>query len=141
MNLIELLRLAWENIASNKMRSLLTMLGIIIGVASVIIMFSISSGTEASIEERITGLGSNLVYVSSSFSRGGPGLQPDELSRIFDRFYRTDRSRQRESGGSGLGLSIAKSIVEMHDGRIWAESDPGKGTSLVFRHPVLETHS
>jgi len=53
------------------MRSLLTMLGIIIGVASVIIMISISSGTEASIEEQITGLGSNLVYVTTSFSRIG----------------------------------------------------------------------
>ena len=53
------------------MRSLLTMLGIIIGVASVITMISISSGTEASIEEQITGLGSNLVYVTTSFSRVG----------------------------------------------------------------------
>ena len=71
MNLTELLLLAWESISSSKMRSLLTMLGIIIGVASVIIMVSISSGTEASIEEQITGLGSNLVYVTTSFSRGG----------------------------------------------------------------------
>jgi putative ABC transport system permease protein len=71
MNLIEFLQLAWESIGSNKMRSLLTMLGIIIGVASVIIMISISSGTEASIEEQITGLGSNLVYVTTSFNRVG----------------------------------------------------------------------
>ncbi len=71
MNLTELLLLAWESISSSKMRSLLTMLGIIIGVASVIIMVSISSGTEASIEEQITGLGSNLVYVTTSFSRSG----------------------------------------------------------------------
>ena len=77
MNLAELLQLAWESIGSNKMRSLLTMLGIIIGVASVIIMISISSGTEASIEEQITGLGSNLVYVTTSFSRvGGRGGNP-----------------------------------------------------------------
>jgi putative ABC transport system permease protein len=71
MNLTEFLRLAWESIIGNKMRSLLTMLGIIIGVASVIIMISISAGTSASIEERITGLGSNLVYVSAAFSRMG----------------------------------------------------------------------
>ena len=76
MNLAELLQLAWESIGSNKMRSLLTMLGIIIGVASVIIMISISSGTEASIEEQITGLGSNLVYVSTSFSRVGARGNP-----------------------------------------------------------------
>jgi putative ABC transport system permease protein len=76
MNLIELLRLAGESIGNNKMRSLLTMLGIIIGVASVIIMISISSGTEASIEEQITGLGSNLIYVSSSFGRVGARMGP-----------------------------------------------------------------
>lgn len=73
MKLSEFLRLAWESIASNKLRSLLTMLGIIIGVASVIVMISISAGTEAAIEERITGLGSNLVYVQSGFIRLGPG--------------------------------------------------------------------
>ncbi len=73
MDFIEFLRLAWESINANKLRSLLTMLGIIIGVASVIVMISISAGTEASIEEQITGLGSNLVFVQSSFNRGRPG--------------------------------------------------------------------
>ncbi len=75
MNLRELLRLAWESIVGNKLRSLLTMLGIIIGVASVIIMVSISAGTEASIEEQITGLGSNLVFVQASFNRAGFGRE------------------------------------------------------------------
>ncbi|MCJ7694128.1 MAG: ABC transporter permease, partial [Anaerolineaceae bacterium] len=64
----EVLRIAWESINKNKIRSLLTMLGIIIGVASVIIMVSISAGTEATIKEQITNLGSNLIYVSSNFS-------------------------------------------------------------------------
>jgi putative ABC transport system permease protein len=71
MNLREFLNVAWESIVGNKMRSLLTMLGIIIGVASVIIMVSISAGTEATIEDQITGLGSNLIYVTSSFGRIG----------------------------------------------------------------------
>jgi putative ABC transport system permease protein len=71
VNLTELIRLALESIGNNKLRSLLTMLGIIIGVASVIVMISINAGTEASIEEQITGLGSNLVFVRTSFSRGG----------------------------------------------------------------------
>jgi len=88
MNLSEFLRLAWESISSSKLRSLLTMLGIIIGVASVIIMISISAGTEASIEEQITGLGSNLVYVSTSFMRGGarmgPGGGAQEGGLVFD---------------------------------------------------------
>jgi len=88
VNLKELLRLAWESISNNKMRSLLTMLGIIIGVASVIIMVSISAGTEASIEEQITGLGSNLVYITSGFGRmspGGMGSSGDGL--VYDDAY------------------------------------------------------
>jgi len=65
----EFLRVAWESIRKNKLRSLLTMLGIIIGVASVIVMVAISAGAEAAIEEQITGLGSNLVFVNASFGR------------------------------------------------------------------------
>jgi putative ABC transport system permease protein len=68
----EIFRIAWEAIAKNKVRSMLTMLGIIIGVAAVIIMIAISAGTEATIQENITSLGSNLIFVQSSFSRGGP---------------------------------------------------------------------
>ncbi len=70
----EVLRIAWEAILKNKIRSLLTMLGIIIGVAAVIIMIAISAGTEASISDQITSLGSNLIFVSSSFTRMGPGM-------------------------------------------------------------------
>jgi putative ABC transport system permease protein len=75
MSLSEFLRLAWQSIQQNRLRSILTMLGIIIGVASVINMIAVSAGTEAAIEEQITGLGSNLIYVNSSPGRGGPGLQ------------------------------------------------------------------
>lgn len=65
----------------------------------------------------------------------GPGIAEEELSMIFERFYRIDRSRARESGGSGLGLSIARSLVEAHGGRIWAESEPGKRTTISFTLP------
>jgi len=71
MRVTEILRTAIEAVNKNKVRSLLTMLGIIIGVAAVIIMVGISAGTEATIAEQITSLGSNLVYVSSSFTMGG----------------------------------------------------------------------
>lgn len=67
----EAMRIAWEAILKNKLRSLLTMLGIIIGVAAVIIMIAISAGTEASIQEQITSLGSNLLFVQSNFVRLG----------------------------------------------------------------------
>lgn len=66
-------KIAWQGLNRNKLRSLLTMLGIIIGVAAVIIMISVSAGTEKTIEEQITGLGTNLVFVQSAFSKMGPG--------------------------------------------------------------------
>jgi putative ABC transport system permease protein len=75
MNPKEIIRIAWEAMLKNKVRSLLTMLGIIIGVAAVIIMIAISSGTEATIKDRITSLGSNLIFVTGNFSRGGPEAQ------------------------------------------------------------------
>ena len=66
----------------------------------------------------------------------GPGIDAADLPHLFDRFYRTDKARQRESGGSGLGLAIAKAIVEVHGGRIWAESDPGQGTVMAIWLPT-----
>jgi putative ABC transport system permease protein len=73
MRFSELLRVAWEGISRNKLRSLLTMLGVIIGVAAVIIMIAISAGTEATIADQIETLGSNLLFVTTSFSASGPG--------------------------------------------------------------------
>ena len=69
----EIGRISWEAIVNNKVRSLLTMLGVIIGVAAVIIMVAISAGTEAAIAAQIEGLGANLAFVQSTFGRGGPG--------------------------------------------------------------------
>jgi putative ABC transport system permease protein len=69
----KVIRIAWQGLARNKLRSLLTMLGVIIGVSAVIIMIAVSSGTEKTIEEQITELGTNLVFVQGSFSRGGAG--------------------------------------------------------------------
>lgn len=80
----EAIRIAWEAILKNKIRSFLTMLGIIIGVAAVIIMVAISAGTEATIQEQITSLGSNLLFVQSSFSRGGPNQGSQSGGLVFD---------------------------------------------------------
>ncbi len=65
----------------------------------------------------------------------GEGIPADELRLIFDRFHRADRSRSRAHGGAGLGLSIARGIVEAHGGRIWAESEPGRGARFTFTLP------
>lgn len=66
----------------------------------------------------------------------GAGIAPDDLPRIFDRFYRGDASRQQPSGESGLGLAIARSIVELHGGTITAASAPGAGTTFTIALPV-----
>lgn len=69
----------------------------------------------------------------------GPGIEPAELPNVFNRFYRGDKSRQRETGGSGLGLAIAKSIVELHGGRIRVESKPGQGATFVIWLPAAKS--
>jgi putative ABC transport system permease protein len=84
MKISEVIRIAWEAILKNKVRSFLTTLGIIIGVSAVIIMVAISAGTEATISEQITSLGSNLLFVQSSFGRGGPPGQDSSGGLVFD---------------------------------------------------------
>jgi two-component system sensor histidine kinase BaeS len=67
----------------------------------------------------------------------GIGISPDHLRLIFNRFYRTDKSRARVSGGSGIGLTIAQALIKAHRGRIWAESaGEGKGSTFHFTLPV-----
>jgi signal transduction histidine kinase len=65
----------------------------------------------------------------------GPGVPDEERERVFDRFHRSESSRDRASGGSGLGLGIARSIVEMHGGRIWIEDSPLGGARVCFELP------
>ena len=65
----------------------------------------------------------------------GPGIAPDDLPRVFDRFYRADASRSRSTGGTGLGLTIARRLVEAHGGSIEAESVVGQGSRFIIRLP------
>jgi signal transduction histidine kinase len=65
----------------------------------------------------------------------GTGITPDHLGHIFDRFYRADGSRARSPGGAGLGLAIVKKLIDLHGGRVWAESTPGEGSTFYFTIP------
>jgi histidine kinase len=67
----------------------------------------------------------------------GIGIPVEHISNIFTRFYRIDKSRSRAGGGSGIGLTIAKHLVEAHRGKIWAESEGvGKGSEFIFTLPI-----
>lgn len=78
-------------------------------------------------------------HVSLSIRDTGIGIAPQDLPHIFNRFYRGEKSRNRQSGGSGLGLAIAKSIVQAHGGQIEARSDPGKGTIFTITLNAIPT--
>ncbi len=71
----------------------------------------------------------------------GIGIPKADQSRIFERFYRVDAARSREVGGTGLGLAIAKHLVEVHDGRLWVDSEIGQGSQFHFSIPIFEAVS
>jgi len=66
----------------------------------------------------------------------GDGLEADASQRMFDRFWRADESRTRSSGGAGLGLAIARGLVQAHGGTIWAENRAGGGARVAFTLPL-----
>jgi signal transduction histidine kinase len=80
-------------------------------------------------------------WIEFTVSDSGPGIPPEQLEQIFERFHRTDEGRQRDRGGSGLGLPIARALVEAHGGRIWAESRPAEGATIRFELPGYEPPS
>lgn len=76
--------------------------------------------------------------VEVSVGDTGEGIAPEHLPYVFERFYRVDRSRARATGGAGLGLAIARQLVEAHGGRIRVESEAGRGTRFTFSLPIAE---
>ena len=77
-------------------------------------------------------------WLEISVQDDGPGIPPEALDRVFERFYRVDKARSRDQGGTGLGLSIVKHIVQAHGGQVWAESELGKGATFYFTVPAAE---
>ena len=76
-------------------------------------------------------------WVTMSVSDSGSGIDPEDLPYVFDHFYKADRSRQRgHGGGAGIGLAMVKQRVELHGGKVWVESQKGKGSTFFFNLPV-----
>ena len=75
------------------------------------------------------------VRVEVTVSDTGEGIRAEEIPHIFERFYRSEKSRSRETGGAGLGLAIARGIIHAHGGDIRVESKLGKGTQFTFHIP------
>ena len=71
----------------------------------------------------------------------GEGIAPDEQDKIFNRFYRVDKARTREKGGNGLGLAIARKLVESYHGKISVSSTLGSGSKFMIEFPLLKSKS
>jgi signal transduction histidine kinase len=81
-------------------------------------------------------LSSNGFFICAEFTDNGSGIDKKDLKYIFNKFYRTDSSRNSSTGGTGLGLAIVKKIIEAHGGTVSADSEIGKGTTISFTLPV-----
>ena len=86
-----------------------------------------------------TNKGDNVIEVSVSDT--GPGIKKEDLPKLFNEFEQLARGSERKTGGSGLGLAISRKIIKKHNAKIWAESEPGKGTTFHFVLPIKERRS
>jgi len=94
------------------------------------ITFTSTGGHVFIVAERVPG------YIKVSVIDDGIGIQSEDLKHVFERFYQVQSHLTRQHGGMGLGLSVAKVMVEMHGGEIWAESILKKGSRFSFRLPI-----
>lgn len=127
----EVVRVAWEGLMTNRLRALLTMLGVIIGVAAVIVMVSVSAGTEAAIAQQINGLGANLLFVQASMSRSGPaggGEGSTDEGLVYD-----DAVAIAEEVSGVAGVSVEQTTVQtIKSGNVLLESVSVVGTTADF---------
>lgn len=93
-------------------------------------------GGQVAVLAEVTGSAARVTVADT-----GEGIAPKDIPQVFERFYRVDASRSRATGGVGLGLTIAKQLVEAHGGTIRAESTPGKGSRLIFELPLVQPAS
>ncbi len=75
-------------------------------------------------------------YIEICIEDTGPGIKPEDMPRLFKPFQQLESTYEKKHQGTGLGLVLCKKIVEMHGGRIWVESEWGKGSRFIFRIPV-----
>jgi putative ABC transport system permease protein len=156
---VEIIGISWEGVVRNKIRSLLTMLGIIIGVAAVIIMISISAGTEAQIAEQIQGLGANLVFIQASRSAGGPTASSnspqllyqdtaviESVNGVVGTSVEQNASQTVKAGSTVLtGVSIVGTTsdfpsvreVDIADGRFFNEEELERSAKVAVLGPGL----
>ncbi len=85
---------------------------------------------------KITASTDSSRWITIRVSDSGSGIHPEDLPHVFDHFYKADRSRQRGYSGAGIGLAIVRQLVEAHGGKVWVESQLGKGSSFYFTLPV-----
>ncbi len=79
----------------------------------------------------------DIKYVIVRISDTGIGISSEDQKRIFERFFKADRSHSRKYGGSGMGLAIVKQIISLHQGDIRVESEPGQGTTFFVTLPII----
>ena len=91
--------------------------------------------TEVSVTEDATS--TDRPWIECSVEDTGPGIPPEELDAIFDKFHQVRRHGQGKTQGTGLGLAIAKSLIELHGGRIRVESQVGRGSRFLFNVPAI----
>jgi len=95
---------------------------------TVVVTVALTNGTESYPDDK--------EQILVSVADTGEGIPAEHLPHIFERFYRVDDARSRKAGGAGLGLAIAKQMVELHGGRMWVESEVGKGSKFSFTLPI-----